>query len=72
MRLPDDSWRPPEDTEVVLFDNDGSEAVTHAARWQDEGCERVRALFGGLELYEFSLDPEVVGCNTYLVSENRR
>lgn len=66
--LPDDSWQPPEDVDVVLFDDDGGTAIAHAARLQQAGCERVRALFGGLELYEFSLDPEVVGERTYLVS----
>ena len=67
ISLPDESWRPPENTDVVLFDDDGTTAVAHAARLQQAGCERTRALFGGLELYEFSLDPEVVGQGTYLV-----
>jgi hypothetical protein len=67
ISLPDESWRPPEETDVVLFDDDGTAAVAHAARLQQAGCERTRALFGGLELYEFSLDPEVVGQGTYLV-----
>lgn len=65
-RLTDSSWRPPDENDVVLFDDDGSEAVAMARRLQDEGYERVRALFGGLELYEFSLDPQVVGSETYL------
>jgi hypothetical protein len=34
---------------------------------QAAGWPRVRALFGGLDLYEFSLDPEVVGEETFLV-----
>ena len=68
IRLPDDTWEPPDDAEVVLFDDDGAAAVAHAARLQRAGFERTRALFGGLELYEFSLDPEVVGQGTYLVS----
>jgi rhodanese-related sulfurtransferase len=67
MLLPYDSWRPPEDTDVVLFDDNGAAAVAHAARLQQAGFERTRALFGGLELYEFSLDPEVVGQKTFLV-----
>lgn len=67
ISLPDDSWRPPEETDVVLFDDDGTAAVAHTERLQQAGFERTRALFGGLELYEFSLDPEVVGQGTYLV-----
>jgi len=67
ISLPDDSWRPPADTDVVLLDDDGTEAVAHTKRLQQAGFERTRALFGGLELYEFSLDPEVVGQKTFLV-----
>ena len=52
---------------MVLFDDDGGTAVDLAARWVEAGHPRVRALFGGLELYEFSLDPQVVGTETYLV-----
>ena len=38
---------------------------------QSAGYPRVKALFGGLELYEFSLDPEVVGQETYLLRSAR-
>ena len=38
-----------------------------AGRLQSRGYGRVKALFGGLDLYEFSLDPEVVGSETFLV-----
>ena len=65
-RPDDDAWRPPADVDVVLFDDDGSAAVEVAASWIDDGYARVRALFGGLDLYEFSLDPQVVGAETYL------
>jgi hypothetical protein len=51
----------------VLFDDDGSLAAEGARHMQAAGYPRVRALFGGLELWEFSLDPEVVGEETYLV-----
>ena len=61
-----DDWRPPEGVDVVLFDDDGSAAVELAARLIESGHQRVRALFGGLDLYEFSLDPQVVGAETYL------
>lgn len=60
-------WTPPEDREVVLFDEDGAHAVPLARQLQAAGHERVRALFGGLELYEFALDPEVVGAETFLI-----
>lgn len=60
-------WVPPDDREVVLFDEDGSQAVPLARELQAAGHERVRALFGGLELYGFALDPEVVGAETFLI-----
>ncbi|MDX1643574.1 MAG: hypothetical protein R3244_04350, partial [Thermoanaerobaculia bacterium] len=57
---------PPEGEQVVLFDRDGREAEPIARRLQAAGYDNVKMLFGGLELYEFSLDPEVVGERTYL------
>ncbi|HEY8020228.1 MAG TPA: hypothetical protein VIH93_03965 [Thermoanaerobaculia bacterium] len=63
---PGPQWSPPADADVVLFDDDGSLAVDGARHMQAAGHPRVKALFGGLELYEFSLDPEVVGEETYL------
>ncbi len=65
--FPGTDWRPDADAEVVLFDDDGSEAFALAHDLQEQGAERVKALFGGLQLYEFSLDPQVVGDETYLV-----
>jgi len=65
--IPDADWRPPEGTEVLLFDDDGAEAVKEARRLQQDGYSEVRALFGGLQLYEFALDAEVVGQETHLV-----
>ena len=64
---PGPDWSPPQDRDVVLFDGDGSIAIEGARHMQSAGYSRVKALFGGLELYEFSLDPEVVGQETYLV-----
>lgn len=64
---PGPEWSPPKDEDVVLFDEDGSLAVDGARHMQAAGWPRVRALFGGLDLYEFSLDPEVVGEETFLV-----
>jgi hypothetical protein len=64
-----DDWAPPEDRDVILFDDDGSEAVAITAQLIERGFPRVRALFGGLDLYEFSLDPEVVGEQTFLIRD---
>jgi hypothetical protein len=66
--LPAGDWQPPAELDVVLFDDDGRAAVELASRLIETGHQRVRALFGGLELYEFSLDPQVVGAETYLVT----
>jgi rhodanese-related sulfurtransferase len=64
---PGPEWSPPADQNVVLFDDDGALAVDGARHMQAAGFPRVKALFGGLELWEFSLDPQVVGEETYLV-----
>lgn len=64
---PGPEWAPPADRDVVLFDDDGALAVDGARHMQAAGFPRVKALFGGLDLWEFSLDPQVVGEETYLV-----
>lgn len=56
-----------EDVDTVLFDDDGGRAFTLARELQDRGKVRVRALFGGLRLYDFAIDPEVVGAERFLV-----
>jgi hypothetical protein len=61
-----ESWEPDPEVEVVLFDQDGTEAEPIVRRLQAAGHETVKMLFGGLDLYEFSLDPEVVGAETFL------
>jgi len=62
-------WTPEAaDEEVVLLDDHGNQAAELARRLQAAGYTRARALFGGLDLYEFSLDPEIVGSDTFLVS----
>lgn len=66
VALPAEPWSPPEDRDTVLFDEDGSGATELARSMRERGATRVRALFGGLELYAFALDPEVVGAETYL------
>lgn len=55
------------DAETVLFDDDGSRAFALARELQGAGRPHVRALFGGLRLYDFALDPEVVGAERFLV-----
>lgn len=64
---PGPEWSPPADRDVVLFDDNGAAAVDGARHMQAAGWPRVKALFGGLDLYEFSLDPQVVGEETYLL-----
>ena len=64
---PGPEWSPPRDRDVVLLDDDGATAIEGARHMQAAGWPNVKALFGGLELYEFSLDPEVVGAETFLV-----
>lgn len=60
---PGPEWTPPSGREVVLFDEDGKLASEVARRYPG-----ARALFGGLELYDFSLDPAVVGEERFLSS----
>ena len=64
---PGADWQPSDERQILLFDDDGTEAVDLARQLVDRGYTSVRALFGGLALYEFSLDPEVVGEQTFLV-----
>lgn len=66
-RWPGEGWEPEDERPVVLFDHNGSTAIRIVQQLQAAGFDQVRALFGGLELYEFSLDPQVVGSETYLV-----
>lgn len=68
LARPGEDWEPPADREVVLYDDDGDEAVRIARAWQQRGHPRVKALFGGLELWAFALDPAIVGEQTWLVA----
>lgn len=63
---PGPEWAPPRDRDVVLFDDDGTTAVEGARHMQAAGWSNVKALFGGLDLWEFALDPAVVGVETFL------
>ncbi len=67
LAWPGADWEPPADRDVVVFDDDESLAAPAARALQQAGHERVRALFGGLDLYEFSLPEDVVGVETFLV-----
>ena len=63
-------WTPSDtEEEVVLFDDHGNRAVELVRQLQAARYARVRALYGGLDLYAFSLDPETVGGVTFLVRE---
>jgi rhodanese-related sulfurtransferase len=66
LSYPRPGWTPPEGREVVVFDDDGTAAVSEARRLQAAGFSRVKALFGGVDLYELALDPQVVGPETHL------
>jgi hypothetical protein len=67
VRLPAPDWEPEEEADIVLFDDEGDESVSFARRLQEAGYPRVKALFGGLQLYEFALDPEALGQKTFLL-----
>jgi len=68
LAFPGAGWTPSgEDEAVVVFDDDGAEALEMVLALRRRGFSRVRLLFGGLDLYEFSLDPEVTGEETLLV-----
>jgi hypothetical protein len=64
--LPEPVGLPQDGGEAVLFDDDGTRATEIARRLQAAGFTGVRSLFGGLELYDFSLDPAVVGDERFL------
>ena len=71
VRVTVSDWEPDEETETVLFDENGDEAVRFARKLQEKGFSGVKALFGGLQLYEFALDPEALGEPTFLVRGTR-
>lgn len=52
---PGPGWRPPAGVDVVLFDDDGHQALALVRRLRSEGHGRVFALFGGLELWDLAL-----------------
>ncbi len=72
VRVSISDWEPDAETETVLFDDTGDEAVRFAHELQEKGFPGVKALFGGLQLYEFALDPEALGEQTFLVRVTRQ
>ena len=68
LPYPDDDWQPDEPgRDIVVFDDDGAEAPELVRLLRSRGIEQTRMLFGGLDLYRFSLDPELIGEHTFLV-----
>ena len=68
LPYPGRDWTPADKRQaVVIFDDQGSEALEMVRNLRKQGYRRVHLLFGGLDLYAFSLDPEVVGRETFLV-----
>jgi hypothetical protein len=62
---PGAGWTPPE-AESVVFDDTGEGARALVVALRGRGVTGVRALFGGLRLYDYCLDPRVVGEDRYL------
>lgn len=52
---------------TILVDDDGLEATRRARELRKEGREKIYALYGGMELYDYALDPLVVGTERFLV-----
>jgi len=65
-------WHPDDGAEAVLLDADGTRAREVAAALRARGVTGVRALFGGLRLYDHALDPRVVGTARHLVTPGTR
>jgi hypothetical protein len=63
---PGPGWEPPADRDVVLVDQAGKQALEAVRRLRGEGHARVWALYGGVALYDFALDPAVVGDERFL------
>lgn len=75
---PGEDWQPPSDKLTVLFDDSGRlegqgpQALVYAQALQRQGRQHVRALYGGLALYDFALDPQVVGEERFLVAATKK
>ncbi len=70
MCIRDRPWDPdrplPSAAVIVLVDQDGTLARPLTLRLQREGYHHVRALFQGIALYDYCLDPRVVGDERFL------
>lgn len=62
----DRGWVPAAGQSTVLFDEEGDRARTVVEELRARGATGVRALYGGLRLYDHALDPRVVGSERYL------
>jgi hypothetical protein len=67
----DRGWRPPTGRDCALFDEDGARARAAVLALMARGVTGVRALYGGLRLYDYALDPRVVGSERYLEPPER-
>ena len=68
LPYPGSDWTPAgKEQTVVVFDDHGGEALEMVLELRKRGYPQVYLLFGGLDLYEFSLDPEITGQETILV-----
>lgn len=68
LPYPGSDWTPAgKEQTVVVFDDHGGEALEMVLELRKRGYPQVYLLFGGLDLYEFSLDPEITGQETFLV-----
>jgi hypothetical protein len=67
IRRSPEEFEAPHDRDAVVFDEDGRIAPELVRRLRNEGQTRVWALFGGLDLYRFCLDPEIVETDTLLI-----
>ena len=65
MREPADLASLARGSNLVLFDRDGSRGRRRAGELRARGLQ-ARALYGGLDLYAFALDPLVVGDERFL------
>lgn len=54
-------------SDTILVDDDGIDATRRARELRQDERERVFALYGGMELYDYALDPLVVGAERFLV-----
>lgn len=57
---------PPVDRDAVFYDQDGTLSAKSVRSWRERGYIRTWALMGGIDLYRFCLDPDVLETDTFL------